>query len=175
MNESVQLIKRGEIYISGSEILKTVISTCVSVCLYHPRHRVGGMTHISSSRVNDSTPSRRYIKSGGYYYADNAIEGLLQLFHEKLGILACRGFEAAIIGGMDNEGPVSEALDELRRYDFRVVGSDTNQNLHRQILFNTISGSIIIYRNRPFQTGRDQVEIDFSRTSNIPADDGTEG
>ncbi len=74
------LVNRGEVTVSSSDILETHISTCVSVCLYHSEYKLGGITHISRSHEVDNTPSGKYIKTSGYYYADSAIPRLLYLF-----------------------------------------------------------------------------------------------
>lgn len=169
MKSRIHLINRGEIFLSSGDLLKTVISTCVSLCIYHPILRTGGMTHISSSRYEDSSPSKRYIKSGGFYYADTAIPGILDLFREKHGSLREKSLEAAVIGGMEDEGPIREVREELERYRFKIVGTDINQSLHRQVIFDTSRGVCIIYRNRPFDAVKDIVEIEFSRPAYLTA------
>ncbi len=62
MDKEEIIVLRGEIKTSNLHILQTKISTCVSVCLYHPLYAIGGITHISGSRKDDTSPSARYIK-----------------------------------------------------------------------------------------------------------------
>jgi chemotaxis receptor (MCP) glutamine deamidase CheD len=156
-------LKRGEISISISDIFYTHISTCVSVCLYHSGTGIGGMTHISRSRSDDTTPSGRYLMNNGYYYADTAIEGLMKRFRKEHPHINERSIESFLLGGIDGEGPVAETLEVLKNYRFREIGADINNNLHRYIQFDTAAGTIAISRNKPFSERREKLFVTFSR------------
>ena len=143
-------LDRGEVKISDIDILYTSISTCVSVCLYHPTFKIGGITHISGSRKNDTTPSGRYLKTGGFYYVDKAIPRLLELLKEKHTSIRDKSLELVVVGGLNNEGPISETLSELKEYDFKLIGYDIDQNLHREVRFDTAYEIITVTRDIPF-------------------------
>jgi chemotaxis receptor (MCP) glutamine deamidase CheD len=85
MDKEEIIVLRGEIKTSNLHILQTKISTCVSVCLYHPLYAIGGITHISGSRKDDTSRSARYIKKRKdfCYYADEAIQRLLYLVKKR--------------------------------------------------------------------------------------------
>jgi len=109
------IVLRGEVKTSNRHILQTNISTCVSVCLYHPLYAIGGITHISGSRKDDSTPSAKYVKTkkNFHYYADDAIQRLLYLLKKKQSSIRNRSLELVLIGGIDLRGPILETLSEL--------------------------------------------------------------
>ncbi len=144
------LINRGEVKVSNKSILETQISTCVSVCLYYPGIKLGGITHISRSREVDNTPSGKYIMKNNYYYADNAIPQLLHLFRRQFPAIREKSLEVVVAGGMNNEGSVLETLLELKKYKFNVVGFDVNKMFHRHVRFDTALGIIKVDRNKPF-------------------------
>lgn len=144
------LVHRGEIEISGRDILETQISTCVSVCLYHPEFRLGGITHISKSREADITPRGNHSKTSGYYYADNAIPRLLYLLKLCYPAIRDKSLEMVVTGGLNKERPVSETLSELQKYEFKVVGRDINELVYRHVVFDTALGTVTVGRKKPF-------------------------
>ncbi|MBW2605036.1 MAG: chemotaxis protein CheD [Deltaproteobacteria bacterium] len=144
------LINRGEVAVSSRAVLETNISTCVSVCLYHPEFRLGGMTHISRSREVDTTPSGKNLRTSGYYYADNAIPRVLHLFGQRYPAIRDKSLEMVVAGGLNNEGPVSETLAKLHEYEFKVVGLDVNKLVYRRVVFDTALGIVTVGRKEPF-------------------------
>lgn len=146
------LIDRGAIMVSSTDVLITRISTCVSVCLYHPSYRIGGMTHISASREVDTTPSGKFIKPNGFFYAAEAIAGLIGLLRERHPSIREKGLKMVVAGGLENEGPILETLSELENYRFPLAGRDVNGGLHREVAFDTAVGMVTVRRNAPFST-----------------------
>lgn len=144
------LINRGEVKVSGRDILETQVSTCVSVCLYHPEFRLGGITHISRSREADNTPSGKCLKTNGYHYADNAIARLLYLLKKRYPSIRDKSLAMVVAGGLNNEGPVSETLSKLKNYDFKVIGCDVNELVYRRVVFDTALGIVTVGRKAPF-------------------------
>ncbi len=150
-------VKRGEISLSSSELFYTHISTCVCVCLYHPGTGFGGMTHISRCRSDDTTPSGRFLVNHGYYYADTAVEGLLEGFRKESSHIKEVSIESFLIGGINSEGPITETLEVLKLYRFRERGADINSKLHRYIEFDTAAGIVTIRRNEPLSQRREKL------------------
>ncbi len=144
------LVNRGEVQVSNRDLLETQISTCVSVCLYHPELRLGGITHISGSREQDKTPSGKYLKTNGYYYADNAIPRLVYLLKQRYPAIRDKSLVMIVAGGLNNEGPVSETLSELKNYEFEVIGCDVNELVYRHVVFDTVLGIVTVGRKEPF-------------------------
>ena len=121
-------------------LISTLLGSCVSVCLYHPAHRFGGMNHYMLPKGASSTEH-----SGKY--GEYAISVLLQ-FMER----ACGGFtgvEAMITGGANvvreigrgdqqhiGEKNVALAREMLRQHHIKVtkeqVGGDVGLKLHYQ-------------------------------------------
>ncbi len=155
------LVLRGETKISNSDILQTDISTCVSVCFYHPIHKIGGITHISRSRKEDTTPSGKYLKTYKYYYADRAIQRVLYLLKKKHNSIREKNLEVVVIGGLKKEGPVSETLLELNNYNFKRIRYEINQNVFRQVRLYPVDGIITITRKVPCSGHKvkDKIEI----------------
>ena len=147
---NTHIVNRGEIAAGRTCIFQTHISSCVSVCLYDPQTGSGAITHISSSRVEDTTPSGRFIKNDGYYYADNAVEGAILVMKKRFRIDSPENLNAVITGGLNREGPVLETLDILEKYNFRICGMDIMRNMYRTVIFEPASGSVTILRRKPF-------------------------
>ncbi len=152
------IVERGAVRISDSDILETKISTCVSICLYHPKYGTGGITHISRSRKTDTTPSGKYIKRNGYYYAARAIPRLLQLFCSGNNSIRERSLRFVLSGGVNNEGPILETMSELEKYDFMLIGEDINQGYHRHVMFDTAHGIVHVRRKVPF-TNEESIRV----------------
>lgn len=145
-----ELVFEGEVKISEKDILETSISTCVSVCLYHPVHKIGGMGHITRSRKHDAAPSEEYLKAGGYYYADESIPRLLELLREKYPSIIESNLESVLTGGKDNTGLITETYNELKKYNFRSIRLDIYQDLFRDVSLNPVSGIVTIIKYVPF-------------------------
>ena len=144
------LINRGEVKVSSRDILQTQVSTCVSVCLYNPEFKLGGITHTSRSRQADNTPSGKYIKTNGYFYADNAIARLLYLFKKRDPSIRNKSLAMVVAGGLNNEGSVLETLSELKNYEFELIGCDVNKLVYRYVALDTALGIVIVNRKGPF-------------------------
>lgn len=152
------VVNRGEIAFSSARILLAHISSCVALCVYHPPSRTGGMTHIANSRQDDTTPSGRYLRKSGYFYADEAIPGILTLFRRECGVLDEGALKVVIAGGLAEEGPIVEALHLLARRSFDVIGFDVMENRYRTIVFDPGKGTVEIQRREPF-TGDDTTRV----------------
>ncbi|UCD85574.1 MAG: chemotaxis protein CheD [Deltaproteobacteria bacterium] len=144
------LVFEGEVKISEKDILEANVSTCVSVCLYHPGHKIGGMCHITRSREHDVTPSEEYLKTGGYYYADEAMPRLLELLRERCPSIIEGNLESVLAGGRDNAGLITETYNELRKYGFRSIRLDVDQDLFRDVSLNPVSGIVTIIKYIPY-------------------------
>jgi chemotaxis receptor (MCP) glutamine deamidase CheD len=154
MSRATIIVDRGKVKVSDRSILETHISSCVSICVYEPRYGIGGITHISRCRETDTTPSGKYIKKGGYYYADRAIPRLLELICRRDHSIRERCLRLVIVGGTKHEGPIMETTSELKKYEFILAGKDINQSFHRQVRFDTATGVVSVWRRAPFGEGR---------------------
>lgn len=141
----------GEYYFGEDGQLRTLLGSCVSVVMWHPRKRVGGMCHFvlpTRSSGHGSFDPR---------YGDEAI--FLMLGHIKELGARPKEFEVRLYGGGDmfpsieaSEGKkiginnVKMAKAMLGQYGFTVVEEDTGGHYHRRISFNTRSGKLEVKR-----------------------------
>ncbi|MBN2402529.1 MAG: chemotaxis protein CheD [Spirochaetes bacterium] len=58
------------------DILRTILGSCIGVCLYDNKNKIGGLSHIMLPKMND-------INSNKKKYADTAIPILLEKMHKK--------------------------------------------------------------------------------------------
>jgi chemotaxis receptor (MCP) glutamine deamidase CheD len=129
--------------------------------LYHSELRLGGITHISRSREQDKTPSGKYLKTNGYYYADNAIPRLVYLLKQRYPAIRDKSLAMVVAGGLNNERPFSETLSELKNYEFEVIGCDVNELVYRRVLFDTALGIVTVGRKKPFSEVKSVRRFEF--------------
>jgi len=137
----------GQVFASGEgALVTTVLGSCVSVCLWDPASRVGGMNHYVLPRLvaSDSASPR---------FADIAMRELVQ---HVLRLGARRStLEAKVFGGAClspatgargkphlGEQNVSRALAVLQDERIRVVAADTGGGRGRKLMFSTDDGTV---------------------------------
>lgn len=130
--------------------VKTVLGSCISVCLYDPRLKIGGINHYMLALWNGeglSTPR----------YGNIAIYKLI----EKMENLGCKRnrLEAKVFGGGDvlkittaflniGERNIILAKDLLAELKIPIVAIDVGGIAGRRIVFNTGTGKIVLKRLR---------------------------
>ena len=175
-------VDRGGVHITADKVLVSMLSTCVSVCLYSPELMVGGMNHIFGSRTKHDSPSEKYIKkdSEGYYYADNAVPKLLSMFKSISKTIKSENIYLFVVGGYDNEDPVIETLEELglkevksenneqllitrydSKYKFKLFGYCLNQKVYRKVMFDVKRRKIEIKKKKPYSSKEEINVISF--------------
>jgi len=125
----------------------TILGSCVAVCLWDTRLRLGGINHYV-------LPYRRGI-GPGTRFGDTAIEQLLA----QMLRLGCRpeSLQAKLFGGAAVLGlatggdPVGDqnvrvALDKLSRHAIPMIARDTGGRLGRLIRLFTESGDVMVRR-----------------------------
>jgi chemotaxis protein CheD len=131
---------------SGSDILRTILGSCVGICLYDAEAKVGGLSHIMLPVMKSKTSSEKK-------YADTAIPLLLEEM-KKIGARKDK-LIAKIIGGAtmfnlsensmmaeigrNNIIKVKEILDEMK---IRIIAEDTGGDYGRTIDFYMENGEI---------------------------------
>lgn len=100
--QEVHYVEPGQLLVCAEpRRLRTILGSCVSVCLYDPSLRIGGMNHFMLPRAPlDATTSFRY--------GDGAMKGLLDRM-ERLGCEA-RQLCAHVYGGAKVLSSISETL-----------------------------------------------------------------
>lgn len=123
--------------------IKTILGSCVAICLWDKRRGAGGMNHfLLPSSVEGHPASLRY--------ADEATRALL----ERLNLLGCRppNLRAKIFGGAAlfqtrevypntlGAKNVAAALELMERAGIPVIARETGGPQGRRVLFNTDDG-----------------------------------
>jgi chemotaxis protein CheD len=126
-------------------VVSTILGSCVAVCLWDRRRRLGGMNHFLLPRSGPATPSPRY--------GDIALARLLSAM-ERLG---CRSADlrAKVFGGAavlpfgmqaDTVGSqnVSVALEMLRVHGIPVLARRTGGQRGLFLRFHTAAGRVMV-------------------------------
>ena len=143
-------IKPGEYFVTtNDECISTVLGSCISVCIYDPTVKVGGMNHFmlpahsehSSSSWGDPTSSAtRY----GNFAMEYLINSVIKLGGSK------QSFQAKIFGGgqvLANMTDVGQrnilfAFNYLRKEGIEVVASDVGDVFPRRVVFFPKTGKV---------------------------------
>ena len=131
-------------------LIQTLLGSCVAVCLWDSRARVGGMNHIllpgggSGDRLDEAT---RF----GAHAMDRLIGEMLKLGAEPRRF-AVKVFGGASVLALEGRGAdVPRANVEfvrtfLAREGLRIVASSVGGTLPRQVRFFTDSGKVLVRR-----------------------------
>lgn len=126
----------------------TVLGSCVSVCLWDPILRIGGINHYMLPLWNgEGLASPKY--------GNIAISKLI----EKMLLMGCRknNLKAKVFGGGAvlrspneilnvGERNIVYARDALKEEGIPIIGSDVGGNRGRKIIYNTGNGSVMMKR-----------------------------
>lgn len=140
----------GEVFASREPtIIKTLLGSCVAVCLWDPVARVGGMNHFLLPRaLQESTDDPARF---GVHAMDLLICEMLKAGADRMRL------RAKVFGGAhvlaiaeDEDGVPSQnitfALEFLKREGFKLTGSDLGGYLPRRVHFQSDSGRGFVQR-----------------------------
>ena len=137
----------GALFANNTEyVVRTVLGSCISVCLWDPVLQAGGMNHYMLALWNgEGLPSPKY----GNIAIPKLIENMLKLGCKKQNLQAKIFGGAAVIGnssGILNIGTRNIVLaeDMLKAENIPVKSRDVDGNLGRKILFNTKTGRVLL-------------------------------
>jgi len=139
----------GEVFASREPtILKTLLGSCVAVCLWDPETRVGGMNHflLPHSPSGGGEPARF-----GVHAMDLLICEMLKAGADR------RRLRAKIFGGAhvlslpedDDSVPsqnIAFAIDFVRKDGFKLTGEDLGGYQARRVHFQTDTGRAFVQR-----------------------------
>lgn len=145
-NRPEYFLQCGYIYFTRTPtVVRTVVGTCVAVCLWDKTNRFGGMNHFVRARTRE--PDQATPKFG------NVATAALVRIMEGAG---CRREElvAQIAGGARPQGSESNAGDAnvaaarevLKRKGVRLASEDVGGTMGRKILFDTTTGQMMILK-----------------------------
>lgn len=138
-------VMQGDIYIAKKPLIfKTTLGSCVSVCLWDPHKRIGGMNHYTRPLCNDSNAPRSMC---GEY----AIEALIDVFLSKGSRKS--DLRAGVFGGGNllnietdglRVGPtnIDIAFKVLEAHGIPVIKSDISHTHGLNVYFNSSNGTI---------------------------------
>jgi chemotaxis protein CheD len=127
----------------------TIVGSCVSICLWDRRLRIGGLNHFMLPRA----PHTSATLPRPYTYADLAVPALL----ERLADLGSRlhSLEAKLFGGAHllGSGPdggpgmrnIAAARELLEAERIPVVAEDVSGPRGRKLIFDSGQGSVLVF------------------------------
>ncbi|MCX8027572.1 MAG: chemotaxis protein CheD [Thermodesulfovibrionales bacterium] len=142
----------GELFArNGAYIVTTILGSCVSVCLYDPVLRIGGINHYMLALWNgEGLPSPRY----GNIAIEKLVERLVNL-GASIDRMKAKVFGGAAVlqssGGLMGVGErnIIVAEDMLADLKIPIVSKDVGGVLGRKIIFHTDTAEIFLKRIKP--------------------------
>jgi chemotaxis receptor (MCP) glutamine deamidase CheD len=142
--QEVLYVEPGQLLVCAEpKRLRTILGSCVSVCLYDPHNRIGGMNHFMLPRAPQGG-------GAGFRYGDAAMPALLERM-ERLGCeprqLCAHVYGGAkvltAISGMTHlgQGNVDFALDWLDERRITIVSSGVLGTWARRLDLDVASGT----------------------------------
>ena len=139
------------------DILRTILGSCVGVCLYDYKNKIGGLSHVMLPKINEKNANKKK-------YADTAIPLLLNEMSKRGADID--SITAKIVGGaaMFNITPKSNMVnvgqsniisvkDVLREHKIRIIAEELGGDFGRTIDFFMDNGTVKIkYLNRQINT-----------------------
>lgn len=136
----------GYIFISKEpHLLSTVLGSCVSVCIWDPALKFGGMNHYMHAKPFKKERTAQF----GIIAIPYLIKTLIKMGAQK------HNLKAHIVGGAQNNQMGSlivgkqniEIAEELLRKNFiDIITFDTGGEFGRKVIFDTETGEIVIYK-----------------------------
>lgn len=136
---------------NGEYVITTVLGSCIAVCLWDSRLKQGGMNHYKLPLWNgDGLPSPKY----GNIAIVKLIENLVDMGSNRKHLVAKVFGGGAVIrsaNGFLNVGErnIEIAQDCLAQERIPIVASDVGGESSRKIIFNTLTGGILMKKAKP--------------------------
>ncbi|GMV90332.1 MAG: hypothetical protein AMXMBFR82_01100 [Candidatus Hydrogenedentota bacterium] len=147
IRSSTYYVEPGYVYFSRrATLLRAVVGSCVAVCLWDERKRVGGMNHFLMPAVSDrenATPR----------FGNVAVAALVKIMEEAGSRRS--DLVAQILGGGAPAGAahpslgernVRAARDALTRKGIRIISEDIGGTVGRKIVFDTSNGELAVLK-----------------------------
>jgi chemotaxis protein CheD len=144
-------LKIGEYYITQSPtVITTVLGSCVGVCLFDKKERIGALNHI----LLPGDPDLNYFNDSARYGVNSMellINGIMKLGGKKKNIIA-KAFGGACVTehfSCDNgpgEQNVKFVTEFLKNEGIKMVGHDLGGYDIRKILLKTDTGDVFLKR-----------------------------
>ena len=126
-------------------MVKTILGSCVGVCLYDRKARIGGINHYVMPRPGEGDPFDGH-------YGSCSMQMLVESMRRAGATL--QALKAHVVGGArpigGEHGPQiglanrTVALEMLRLYRIPIINEQTGGELGRRVFFNTGTGRVIV-------------------------------
>ena len=140
-------LEPGYIFVSPQPaVISTVLGSCIAVCLYDGKQRIGGMNHFQF-------PATRRRGQAAARYGNVALPYLIRLILDRGS--KKKNLEAQIFGGAHNRELSSDDIGSenitiarkvLAREGIRIVSEDVGAQKGRKIVFNTRANEIAVLK-----------------------------
>jgi len=146
------MLMPGQMYFGGrAATLKTLLGSCLSITLWHPKRRIGGMCHFllpSRTRPPGEPMDGRY--------GDEAVEAMMHML--QLTGTAPQEYLAHLYGGADTmpekggvrfnvgERNIEQGWKLVDHYGFQLEGIDVGEDVPRTVTLNIATGEVEMRR-----------------------------
>ena len=140
-------LKPGYIFVPQQPtIISTVLGSCIAVCLYDPKQKIGGMNHFQFPRTTDR-------KNATAQYGDVSTIMLIRMMAENGS--AIKHLEAQIFGGAYNPANAVQNVGReniqiarrvLAQKGVRLVSEDVGGEKGRKVVFDTRANEIAVLK-----------------------------
>lgn len=152
-NKKIVTIYPGEFYsTTGSEMISTVLGSCISIALFDLERGIGGLNHFMLAKdcSTDTDEGKSLMGKYGQYAMELLIADL-----EKKGTTVSR-LSAKVFGGSNvfnlpaatgaqvGDVNIKFAFDYLKKKNIPVLTSNTGGNLPRKIFFDPMTGKVFL-------------------------------
>jgi chemotaxis protein CheD len=141
-------LEPGYVYYSGKgAVIRTVVGSCVAVCLWDSRKHAGGMNHFMHAGRGENDKRTTY-------FGDVALPVLVNMMHREFGSKKT-DLHVRIYGGGSpmnfNEQTIGEdniaiTREFIQKVGTRLVSEDVGGTLGRKLLFDTATGQVAILK-----------------------------
>ncbi len=141
----------GEYRASSSPlVIKTLVGSCIAVCLYDPQNRIGGMNHIllpGKADFNNYDSPARF----GMNAMELLINRIMNLGGNRFNLVAKIFGGANVVAAISSKNGMGKknsefVLEYLHNESIKIIGEDIGGNESRRIYFHTDSGTVFIKR-----------------------------
>ena len=147
-------VEPGYVYFAKkATMLRTVVGSCVAVCLWDKDKKCGGMNHFVKPRTTEQAEATPV-------YGNVGIAALLKMMEDA----GCNraNVVAQVLGGGAPEGEagttlgnrnVAAARETLERKRIRIISEETGGHVGRKIAFDTGTGELAVLKTTSIREG----------------------
>lgn len=137
----------GVVVSNEAKVISTVLGSCISVCLYAPRSRAGGMNHFALAQQPGEA-----VGDNPFHYGEEAIRELVDKLQSLTGepcsqfLAKIAGGASGLSGGTNRVGPdnIDLARKSLKLLGIPLLGEDVGGKLGRKVLFYPQTGRLLV-------------------------------